>query len=188
MITGTLTAGYMPVAAGAHMEIDSIVQASAVGITITNGSIFSDNAIAARVRNTVNITLTSSAPLTLTFNVDDLDTDSLHDPSSNSQRLTATRDGLYLITAQAIFAANATGRRALHIYLNSDNCLGTYIASTIVQAVTDASATTAISASTIYSLAAGDYVTVCGLQVSGGPLAITTDTRRSPIFSMVRLP
>ncbi|KKL75014.1 hypothetical protein LCGC14_2059110, partial [marine sediment metagenome] len=74
--------------------------------------------IGARVTNSAAITLTTTTDTGLTFDQEDYDTDTIHDTGSNTNRLTATTAGKYIITGAARFAANATGTRRLGIRLN----------------------------------------------------------------------
>jgi hypothetical protein len=54
----------------------------------------------------------------LTFDSEDFDTTNLHDISVNTDRVSISHTGLYLVSARAAFAANTTGSRAVGIAKN----------------------------------------------------------------------
>ncbi|KKL22040.1 hypothetical protein LCGC14_2439430, partial [marine sediment metagenome] len=54
-------------------------------------------------------TITTGTWTALPFDTDDFDTDTIHDVSSNTERLTATTAGVYVIVAYGGFASDAAG-------------------------------------------------------------------------------
>jgi len=95
-------------------------------------------------------------------------------------RLTCQFDGIYVITGHVYWAANATGIRGLHIFLNgaTNLCGTTHInlnATGLNQSIT-----------TTYKLVVGDFVELRVYQNSGGNLNILSLAQDSPEFSMVR--
>jgi hypothetical protein len=117
---------------------------------------------------------------TLVFDTERFDTAALHDPASNPSRLTAPLAGLYLVTANVGWLANATGAREVAIHKNG----GTIVARTV--ATTDpAGNTTEQTITALLDLTAGDYVEVKLRQNSGGPLDVFSAPQYSPEFAMV---
>lgn len=138
--------------------------------------------IGARVYNDAAIShATSGAWQSLTFNQERFDTDTIHSTSSNTGRLTATTAGKYIISGCLSWATNGTGTRIVRIFLNGTTPIerdskGANSAATVDQTIT-----------TIYDLAADDYVELAGWQNSGGALDIKATSNFSPEFSMARI-
>ena len=128
------------------------------------------------VQSIPNTTLTAH-----TFNSERWDTDSIHSTVSNTSRLTAVTSGLYDINGTIEFASNAIGHRQIAIKLNNI----TFISSHTTNALSTLSTNLAIS--TIYQLAAGDYVELFVAQTSGGPLNTSVVGNSSPEFMMTRV-
>lgn len=136
----------------------------------------------ARVYNSANISIAHNTSTLLTFNSERYDTDAYHSTSSNTGRLTAPADGVYLITAQVYFAANAAGYRQVSISVN-----GTFIALEVIGAVTVASTATVVTLTTQYSMTAGQYAEAYVLQTSGGDLNVVRSNAFSPEFMITRI-
>lgn len=133
----------------------------------------------ARVRNTADISHTSSGNYqALTFDAERVDVGPMHDTSSNTGRLTvpAGGGGLFAMGGQIEFASNSTGRRGIQIRLN-----GTTVIAREEAANLGANPHTC-TVSTVYQLAAGDYVELMGLQASGGSLNMLATSAYSPEF------
>ena len=137
--------------------------------------------IGARVYNDAAITLTDNVTKFLTFNQERYDTDTIHSTSSNTDRLTATTAGKYLIIGNIEFVSNATGRRNLAIELNAT----TFIAE--MEWDTNQNAITRVSICTIYDLSATDYVRLRAFQNSGGNLNVNSLGNSSPEFMMQKI-
>lgn len=147
-------------------------------VTVTGG--VAAGQPAARVYNSATISHTTSGSWqTLTFDSERYDTASLHSTSVNTSRMTAPTTGLYTMTANINFAANATGVRGLRFLLN-----GTTVLAFDLQATAGAGATTAAVISTDYQLTATDYIEVQGFQDSGGALNMNASANATPEFSM----
>jgi hypothetical protein len=69
-----------------------------------------------RVRHATNQSIANNSSTTLAFDTDVHDTDTMHDPATNNERITIRKAGYYLVGANVEWAANATGTRALQIY------------------------------------------------------------------------
>ncbi len=135
-----------------------------------------------RVYNSVALTVATGTNVALTFDSERADNDNLHSTTSNTSRLTAARAGLYLITGSVEWAANATGIRMAAIRLN-----GTTLLATTQTPPCTGGVDTAQVVSTLYQLAAGDYVELIGYQTSGGNLNVVQYQQSSPEFSMVKV-
>ena len=135
----------------------------------------------ARVYNSGNISVPNSIGTSLTFNSERFDTDAYHSTVSNTDRLTAPVAGTYLISGTVRFESNATGVRQVTVVLNSG--------SPIVFFLTDAVSAnvTVLNVSTVYQLAAGDYIQLRAFQNSGGSLNVEAQTSYSPEFMIARL-
>jgi hypothetical protein len=137
--------------------------------------------IGARVYNNADLSIPNSVLTALTFNTERWDTDTIHDTSTNPERLTCKTAGKYIISANIRWDGNATEYRALNIYLNGVDQIGREVrinlsATALTQTVT-----------TIYDLAVNDYLTVVVFQASGGALLVTASVKYSPEFMMQRI-
>lgn len=127
-----------------------------------------------RVFNNATQSIADTTVTAIAWNSESFDVGAMHDTVTNNTRVTVPvgGDGLYLVTGQYGFAANATGYRQMTIRKNG----ATTVASSLLPAV---SATNGVgqNVSTLLTLVAGDYVEVIVVQTSGGPLAggSTTD-------------
>lgn len=99
------------------------------------------------------------------FDTEVTDPDDLHAAGTPS-RITAKVAGVYTMTGQIVFAAHATGRRALQIRLNG----ATIIGNVQEPAVADAGAGNALAVEAQYPLAVNDYIELLATQYSGTSL------------------
>lgn len=131
-----------------------------------------------RVYHSVDQTLGSSVSTALAFDSERYDNGGLHSTTSNNSRLTAQKDGTYLITGHVAFAANASGVRVVGIRKNPT----LFIAQTERAPV--GGDTDKFSVTTVYHLAASDYVELVAYQNSGGDLAVQAAGNYSAEFAM----
>ncbi|HYG79628.1 MAG TPA: hypothetical protein VD861_04535, partial [Pyrinomonadaceae bacterium] len=132
----------------------------------------------ARVTHSAAQSLSNNSTTVIAFDTERNDDDTMHDTATNNSRLTIVTAGWYVATANLEFATNATGNRAVGIRLNGTTTIGqTFVASA------GASQPTRISITTIYKLAAGDFLEVTGFQSSGGALNVSVTGNLSPEFS-----
>lgn len=125
---------------------------------------------AAQARKTASQSLTSATATAIAWDAaDSFDTEAIHDPATNNTRLTVRTAGKYRIYGALVFAAGATGERAIAFRKGGITWLG----GDQRAANSTAANQTVVSASTTADLAAGDYVEMWGEQVSGG--ALNTD-------------
>lgn len=124
---------------------------------------------AARARPTSNPTIANNSAVALGLGTGVFDIGNLHDPVTNNTRLTAPIDGIYTISGQAAFGANATGIRAAQITRNGTNDI---LVDAQVSAANSASLATDLPLTTIVELNAGDFVELRAFQNSGGDLGL----------------
>jgi hypothetical protein len=120
--------------------------------------------------------LTTATATAISFGASDtevFDTSSFHSPTSDNSRITIPTGlgGKYAVVAGIQYATNATGMRYCSIYKN-----GAIEAVQRTPANSVSLAGTLLTASTIISLSAGDYVELYGFQNSGGNLNVNTGT------------
>jgi hypothetical protein len=137
-----------------------------------------------RVYHTATQSATHNAATTLAFNSERYDTDGFHDPATNNSRLTvpAGQAGKYLITAQVGWAASSAGVRQQYLQVNGS----TRIAELLIPPP-GAFAFAMPPLTTIYDLAAGDYVEVIVVQSTGGALSTSVAGNYFPEFMMQRI-
>ena len=145
------------------------------------------NDVSARVFNSADVSIAPSKPgewQSLSFDSERWDTASLHERSKNPGRLKAPVAGKYYIFANITWETPiGSGVRGLRLQLNGK----TVIAEQMVPNP-ELPFRTSMSVSTLYALAAGDYVEVQVLQVSGGALFIRHVPATSPEFGMAKIP
>ena len=132
-----------------------------------NGTTFRLGLDGVRTRRTTTQSLTNATLTAIQFGVEDYDTATYHDNSTNNTRLTVPQAGKYLISGCIEFAANATGVRTCGIRLNGS----TYVASQGSSSMGSV-LTTVVNVTTVLDLAASDYVELIGYQSSGGALNV----------------
>ena len=110
---------------------------------------------------------TSGTSVTMLFDTEQYDTDSIHSTSSNTGRLTCNAAGLYLVVGQVVFASNATGYRQVVIQKNGTTN------QTLDRENPVSGVTTPVSVMAWVQLSVSDYVELIGTQTSGGALAST---------------
>lgn len=135
--------------------------------------------IGCRAYNSANISIGNASTTFITLNSERYDTDNIHSTSVNTGRLTVPYAGKWLITCAVSFAANGTGTRGIQIWVNSGTC----IATTFVAAAPGGVLTTDITAATIYTLSANDYLELGVYQNSGGALNLMSSSAYSPEFA-----
>jgi hypothetical protein len=172
-----------------------IAQIGAGGLTVVAGNLYAPGLqvnsrpvimAGCRVYHNANQNVATSTNVALAFNSERFDTDAFHDTVTNNSRLTvpAGLGGKYLIHATIAWAANAdSNMRTLQLVVNG----ATYIAIETGPAVSTGSQPTRQTISTVYDMAAGDYVEMVVHQISGVTLAVTTAGNFSPEFGLQRI-
>ena len=97
----------------------------------------------------------------------------MHDTSANTDRITITESGLYLIGGHVHWDTNSTGSRTMFITLNDDSPSGDPNRLLSQQKNSPDDSFGRMSGCTIYPLSTGDILRLSVVQVSGGDL----DTR-----------
>ncbi len=169
--------GKPPVEVADHADgiIDNVLGWDGSGVPV------SQSRESARAFNSGNVSVPNTAWTIITLNSEHWDHNDLHSTVSNTGRLTAAVDGLYLIVAQIRWASNGSGIRGLRIELNGTTEIGK------VQDDPSGAGATIQDATTIYPLDAGEYVQMLGFQTSGGSLNTDRIVDHAPEFMMIRL-
>lgn len=137
--------------------------------------------VGARVYNSASLTIPNGSWTALTFDSERYDTDTIHDTVTNNSRLTCKTAGKYVMFGTFFFAADATERRAIGIYLNGT----TWISWSQLSATP--SGVWAATVSCIYKLAVNEYVELKAWQNTGGDLVVVLAGNYSPEFAMQRI-
>ena len=131
-----------------------------------------------RAYNSAAESITNSTVQTLTFDSERYDNGNLHSTVTNTSRLTAAKAGKYFITGHVVWAGNTTGYRALWIHWNaSQDICGQCVQFTSADPLD-------MSVSTVFYLAAAQYVELTVEQKSGVALNVVTVAYESPEFAM----
>lgn len=157
------------------------------GLTVDGTATFNNanSEWVARITATAAQSLTNNTLTKITFNTasstPDIDSYDPHAWFDNANdQIVIGVDGFYNITANVGFAANATGRRLVQIFVNGSD-RGS------VQVTASTAGSTLITVSTNVYLAGGDTVEVQALQQSGGALNTASVTGVYPALSVGRI-
>jgi hypothetical protein len=150
--------------------------------TVINGA---NSEWISRITNTATQSLTNNTSTKALFNTASATPDiGSYDPNgwfnNANESIDIGQDGFYCVTANAAFAANATGRREVAIIVN-----GTNRGSINVSAAS--AGTTNLSVSTNLYLVVGDQVTLTLVQTSGGALNTANVAGVFPALSVGRI-
>ncbi len=145
-----------------------------------NNPLYQD--IGCRVYNNADENTATGIATPLTFNLERYDTDTIHNITSNTDRLICQTSGKYSITGNARFDANAVGFRSLIIRLNGTDAIAV-VTGPGIGAVDPAD----LFLATIYNLTRGDYLQLEALQTSGGNLLVKYIARFTPEFMMQKI-
>jgi hypothetical protein len=142
---------------------------------LTGGYVTNDEQPRASANNSTTQSISNSTWTAVTFDTEDYDVGSMHSTSVNTSKFTVPTGGggIYLLTAQVTFAANATGVRQIRFLKGSG---ATDIGGTSARSSVTATDIETLSSSLVVSLAAGDIVEVYAYQTSGGSLNIGSAT------------
>lgn len=131
---------------------------------------------ACTLHNSSSISVSNGGFNTLTFDNEDIDTDGMHSTVSNTGRITIATTGIYILTASIQWAANATGKRVLLLYVDGTDDYGRLE----IPAVTGGGTTSMTINSVPRQLTAGQYAECWVFQDSGGAL----DINAQPYFGV----
>lgn len=129
-----------------------------------------------RAYNSANISIANASDTAVTLNSERFDNAGMHSTSSNTPRITipAGSAGKFLFGALIEFAQAGVNERGNHIKLNGT----TYIAKMVHPPAT--SAPTSMTITSMYAMAAGDYIENYVYQSSGSALNLTASGNYSP--------
>ncbi len=123
---------------------------------------------AVQVAKSTTQSIANATITTLTWDIENFDTDAIHDTVTNNSRLTARRAGKYVIFMNVIFSSNNTGGRQLLIRKNGATQLwSNFFANTL-------GGQDQLLTATIADLAANDYVEGQVWHSAGTPIDVTT--------------
>ena len=143
----------------------------------TTGIVPACRATASAAQSIANATLTM-----VSFDTEDFDTDTIHDPTTNNTRLTCKTAGTYLIVGGVTVAANATGVRGISIKKNNTSYLGYGTPGNAGAGIQTSGGVIAMAA-----LSVNDYVELEFYQSSGGALYSDRIAGAAPTFGMARV-
>jgi len=132
----------------------------------------------ARVYNSTNISISDSFFTTLTFDSERYDNGGLHEGVTHPSRLTAQKVGKYFITGSLLFEVGIISAYA-RILWNGSTAIAQNLGSS-----PSASDAAAVSVSTVYALAAGDYVELESHVIASGSKNALASGNQSPEFAM----
>ena len=148
------------------------------GNSSSGGGGGSGSDIGCRVFNSAQIAIPNAALTALTFDSERWDTDTMHSTSSNTNRITFTTAGKYIVGGNVEWLANTIGIRDVVIRLNG----ATRILWQSLGAGAAPFNTPIQSVATMYNFAAADYIELMVVQTSGGSLNTETNANWSPEF------
>lgn len=139
---------------------------------------FLHNCPAAQVYRTTNQTISDSALTGISWDAEVFDTEGIHDPVTNPDRLVVQTAGVYFVHAMVKFASGGASRRELWINVND-------VASHAANAMRIGSTAAAeMSISMAFLFNVNWFVILRVFQTSGGPLDIVSDGTFRPRFGI----
>jgi hypothetical protein len=149
---------------GNVLTVDTAVDGKIKWAAPAGGATF----VGCQVYKSAQQTLTNNTETALTFNTERFDTDTFHDTSTNTSRMTipSGKAGYYLVIATVTFLSNSTPARAVTLRLNGDE----YAYLQQLQPVSNGGTIT--GGSYIINLAVADYIEIFARQESGGNLNV----------------
>lgn len=128
-------------------------------------------------------TLSTATWTILSFNTEEHDNAAMHDESTNNDRITIPRDGIFVAGFQVVFDTNTTGLRWAYLTVNAAAAtptVGEILAADNQTPVTGFG--TFLSGCATKDLTAGDILRVHAYQNSGGDLDVLSTGTQSPRF------
>lgn len=134
-----------------------------------------------QAHQTTGQSIPNNTQTAVTLDTEDFDTDSMHSTSVNTSRITCVTDGLYEVSGQIPYTANATGTREIRLAKNGV----TLIAGGRILFPAPA---TCVPLPTIFvQLVAGDYLEIMALQVSTAALTLSATNGLFPYLRVKRV-
>lgn len=131
-----------------------------------------------QVYHSLNQSVTNDVDLEVAFNSERYDNDSMHDNVTDNDRVIFNTAGVYVVTFNGSFAANAAGDRKAAIYKNGSTQIGH-----VARVAASASFATGLSLTIVEAFQEDDVIRVRVRQDSGGALNLVA-TRYSPILAV----
>lgn len=131
-----------------------------------------------RVYKAGDQTIATASDVSILFDSERYDNDTMHSTSSEEDRITFNTAGIYIVGGCVSFDSNTTGYRTLRIELNGT----TQIANVQVRANDAGSVNTNLSISTCYQFALNDYIKLIVRHSKGSDLDVKSVSNASPEF------
>lgn len=138
------------------------------------------------VHRTGTQSIANNTDVAIQWDAEDLDTDTMHDNSTNNTRLTATTAGYYRVHANYGAAGNATGTRDIFFRVNGSGT--TPYKAREIPGTGTADAYVSSGGPLHVALSASDYVEVMVRQTSGGALNTTGANTMHAALEWVSMP
>ena len=133
-----------------------------------------------QIRRNASMNLTSTTFTAITFDTDDNDTGNLHDPVTNSDRVTIAQAGLFALSAKGSWSTHATGTRYIDITLNGTIIPGS---SNRVSALATPDVTACATPTLYQQCLVGDILRVREWHNAGTTLTTATSSADQPLFT-----
>jgi hypothetical protein len=140
--------------------------------------------VGARVRHASAQTVSGAGSLALAFTAELWDTHSHHDTGSNTSRLTCVIPGVYVITGHVQWEVPGSGDTHREVFIRLNGATDIARQSGIAEVAGD---TLRQSISTIYDMAAGDYVELVAVNGNASAQDVTVQANRSPELAFALL-
>lgn len=137
--------------------------------------------IGCRVYDNGNQSIANGTSVAVAFGVENFDTDTMHDTSTNNTRITAKTAGTYIIYGNVRWYDGTTGQRQLTIRLNGSTIVGQ------IQTAPAISGATEQVIVCMWQLDVDDYVELVMYQNTGSALNMMAAAGLSPIFGALKI-
>ena len=174
LIKGTGSGTYNRLGIGSTSQVLTVVSGAPAWAT---PAVSTPTFVGASIYNSASFSIVNNTATRITCNSEFFDTDSFHDTSTNTARLTipAGKAGKYLINMGVAFDANGTGYRSVAVYKNGASFVELF-------SMTGSSGGNQTpKGSVVVSLAVADYVELFAQQTSGTTLTMYAREYEHPI-------
>jgi hypothetical protein len=131
-----------------------------------------------QVRRTTAQSIPNNTVTAISFDTEDFDSDTMHDPASNPTRLTCQTPGRYLAVGSIPYDTGTTGNREARLAKNGSDISG----GRALIAAPGGAALLIVTPVIEVSLVAGDFLELRALQTNGGALTTTAVNSVFPMF------
>lgn len=157
----------MPYTSPAAVVSGTVISKTAFGDVVKADLDYLANPPHVSVRRDASFNLTNAANTTITWDVEEEDTDNMWAATPNPTRITFNTAGVYVVTASVLISSNATGYRELNFLVNGAVVFGVQSANAVNGASQGMALVRTVKASV------GGYVEARIFQNSGGTLTIS---------------